>query len=397
MQNREEAIQKLLTRNVEEVIERDHLEAALRGTKKLRVKLGIDPTAPDLHLGHAVVLSKLREFQELGHKIILIVGDFTGKIGDPTGRSAARVPLLQKEIKENMKHYIAQAGKILDIKKTEIHHNSEWFKKEGIEKMMELAGASSMQQVLRRADFKNRLEKEEDITMLEVLYPLLQGYDSVKVKADVEIGGTDQKFNLLMGRRVERHFGMPEQDVIMVPLLEGLDGIKKMSKSAANYIALGESAEQMFGKVMMMPDALIPKYFMLCTDLETEDIEKLKNELAGGTNPKTIKARLAFEVVSRYHGEKKARAAQENFDTLFSKRSTPKNLREFTVGKSEISMLDLVLSVNKPISRSEARRLIEQGAVDIHGAPKKDPNEIVSISDGDTLKIGKKTFLRLRL
>jgi|SRR3989344_1030001 len=393
MQNCEEAIRKLLTRNVEEVIEKDHLEQALASGKKLRVKLGIDPTAPDLHLGHAVVLWKLREFQELGHAIILIIGDFTAKIGDPSGRSAARKPLSQKEIKSNMKQFVSQAGKILDIKKTETRYNSEWFLKEGVEKMMELASASSMQQVLRRADFKNRLEKDEDVTMLEVFYPLLQGYDSVKVKADVEIGGTDQKLNLLMGRRIQRHFGIPEQDIVTVPLLEGLDGVRKMSKSLGNYIGLEESPDAMFSKTMSIPDTLMRKYFFLCTDIDKEKFEKMEKT----HTPRDLKSQLAYQIVSRYHGEKKAKQAQEYFDALFSKRETPENLPEVRIGKKELSVLDLVLKAGALESKSGARRLIEQGGIDVNGVTKKDPNEILTLSTGDTLKIGKKHFFRIRL
>ncbi|MEK7514305.1 MAG: tyrosine--tRNA ligase, partial [Patescibacteria group bacterium] len=226
--SKEEKIKNLLERNVQEVIEVEHLRKLLLNGKKLRVKLGIDPTSPDLHLGHAVILRKLREFQDLGHKVVLIIGDFTGKIGDPSGRSETRKPLTDKQVKENMKSYLKQAGKVINIKKAEVVFNSRWFVKDGIQKMIELATASSIQQVLRRADFKKRIAEDSDITLLEILYPLFQGYDSLKIKADVELGGIDQKFNLLMGRRVQRHFGMKEQDILMVPLLEGLDGVKKM-------------------------------------------------------------------------------------------------------------------------------------------------------------------------
>ncbi|MDO8664654.1 MAG: tyrosine--tRNA ligase, partial [Candidatus Liptonbacteria bacterium] len=295
--NKVEAIKNITIKGVDEVIDRDHLEGELLSGKKLRVKFGIDPTSPDLHLGHAVVLRKLKEFENLGHKIVLIIGDFTAQIGDPSGRSETRKPLNATEIKKNMKKYLAQAGKVIDIKKAEILWNGKWFAKEGIAKMIELSSATSIQQVLRRADFKKRLDEGNDISLLEALYPVLQGYDSVKVKSDVEIGGTDQKFNLLMGRRIQRHFFMKEQDIITIPLLEGTDGERKMSKSFGNYISLDEDPDEMFGKIMSVPDKLVHKYFALCTDVSETDISKLEKEL----KPRDLKVRLGFEIVKLYH------------------------------------------------------------------------------------------------
>jgi tyrosyl-tRNA synthetase len=386
MESQEDKISSLLSRNVEEVIEKDHLEAALRSGKKLRIKFGIDPTSPDLHLGHAVVLNKLKDFQDAGHKIVLIIGDFTARIGDPSGRSETRKTLGENEIKENMKKYLSQAGKILNVKKAEVAHNSSWFAKEGIEQFVQLAMSGTFQQVLRRADFKKRIDAGEDITFLELLYPLFQGYDSVKINADVEVGGTDQKFNLLMGRRVQRHFGMAEQDVMTFPLLEGVDGVKKMSKSFGNYIGLTEPAESMFGKIMSIPDALVEKYFLLCTPLSENEIEGLKKELG----PKNLKERLGFEIIKRYHDEKAAREAQENFENIFSKKDLADTELPIVKVPNEINLVDFVVlcfaSCKIEKSKSEARRLIIQKSLKIDGEVWDDPKvlfkpqtEVVSI------------------
>ncbi len=392
MASKQENVSDLLTRNVEEIIEEEHLRAALASGKKLRIKLGIDPTSPDLHLGHAIALRKLRDFQKAGHTIVLIVGDFTGRIGDPSGRTEARKPLTEKEIKNNMKHYLDQAGKILNIKKVEVAYNSQWFDKEGIEEFVKLAGATSFQQILRRADFKKRIDAGLDITFLELLYPLFQGYDSVKVKADLELGGTDQKFNLLMGRRIQRHFGIPEQDVMTLPLLEGLDGVKKMSKSVGNYISLDDAPDDMFGKIMSIPDALIEKYLNLATDLSEEEIKAIKKE----KNPKVQKERLGLEVVTLYHGASAAREAKEHFEKLFSKKEIPSDIPDLMFKKGTVSALDIVLAAGAA-SKSEARRLIEQGAFDVNGKTERNPTASVSLKNGDVVKIGKKRFYRVKI
>ncbi len=389
-----ERIERLLGRNVEEVIDEHHLREALLSGKRLRVKLGIDPTSPDLHLGHAVVLRKLKEFQDLGHQIVFIIGDFTAKIGDPSGRDEARKPMQDVEIKMNMEKYLDEAGKIINVKESEIFHNSSWFTKEGVDKIIELAGATSIQQVLRRADFKKRLKSDKDVSLLEVFYPAFQGYDSVRVRADVEIGGTDQTFNLLMGRRIQRHFGMKEQDVLTVPLLVGLDGKKKMSKSLGNYIGLAENPNETFGKVMSLPDKLVGRYFLLTTELEEAEIKKLKK----GLSPKDFKARLGFEIVGLYHGEEAAELARQNFDKLFSKKEMPADLSTLRVRvEDKISALDVVLMSGVTKSRSEARRLIAQGGFSMNGAVKNDPNEILSLSGGEAVKIGKKNFFRIKI
>ena len=386
-----EKINSLLLRNVEEIIEKDHLERELLSGKKLRIKFGIDPTSPDLHLGHAVALNKLKEFQDLGHKVVLLIGDFTARIGDPSGRSETRKPLSEKEIKKNMKEYLSHAGKILDLKKTEVAYNSSWFAKEGIDQFVQLAMAGTFQQVLRRADFKKRIDADQDITFLELLYPLFQGYDSVKIKADVELGGTDQKFNLLMGRRIQRHFGMKEQDVVTVPILEGLDGVKKMSKSLGNYIGLSEPPESMFGKIMSIPDALVQKYFLLCTDLDPRDIATLSDAAA----PKELKERLGFEIVKKYHGERSARAAQENFEKLFSRKEVPDDIPELRIASTNIAALDLAMETGAFKSRGEARRLIEQGGFEYDRETVKDPKTMIAVRQGAVLRCGKKQFFKI--
>ncbi len=392
IENRESKVKNLLELNVQEVVDVEHLREALLSDKKLRVKLGIDPTAPDLHLGHAVILRKLREFQELGHKIVFIIGDFTGKIGDPSGRTETRKPLTDFEVKKNMKSYLAQAGKVINIKKTEIFYNSQWFKKEGIQKLIELSMASTIQQVLKRADFKKRMEEDNEITLLEILYPLLQGYDSLKVRADVEIGGTDQKFNLLMGRRVQRYFGMKEQDVVMIPLLEGLDGVKKMSKSFGNYIGLADSANDMFGKIMSLPDQMIRKYFVFCTDLNESEIVSLEKELT----PKSLKEKLAFEIVKIYHGEKEALKTKDNFLKVFSKKDLSGELPVLKV-ENKIIAEDLVLKTGVAGSKAKAWRLITQGGFSIDSKAIKNPKEKIVFKGGEVAKIGKKSFFRIKV
>ncbi len=403
MSDNEIEIKNLLERNVEEVIDRAHLESALRSGKPLRVKLGIDPTSPDLHLGHAVVLRKLKEFQDLGHQIVLIIGDFTARIGDPTGRTIERKPLKPNEVEKNTKRFKEQASRIISFSSknpAEIRYNSEWYKGMMLEKFMyEVMSLFSVQNLLTREDFKKRLEEGASIQLKEFIYPLLQAYDSAEVKADVEIGGTDQIFNLLKGRQVQPQFKQTEQDVLTVPLLEGLDGVRKMSKSLGNYIGLEDEPGDMFGKVMSLPDTLVEKYFMLCTNLNGVEIKELTKELG----PRDLKARLGFEIVKLYHGEKAAREAQENFDKMFSKKEAPEDAPPLLVSPEMLTtgtVATLVNSSGVVKSNSEARRLIEQGAVEIGGKVIKDPNlqsEKLGLKDGDPVKIGKKHFFRIKI
>lgn len=378
-------IKEILERGVEDVIVKEHLKEALSSGRQLRVKFGIDPTRPDIHLGHSVPLRKLRAFQELGHHIILIIGDFTAKIGDPSGRSEARKPLTDAEIQRNMVGYLEQAGKIVDVSKAEIVYNSEWFGKESIAKMVELASAGSIQQVLKRADFQKRLQEESDITLLEVLYPLFQGYDSVMVKADVELGGTDQLFNVLMGRRVQRHYGQPEQNVLTSQLLEGTDGAKKMSKSSDNYIGVAEEPNDMFGKIMSVPDTLILKYFWLCTDISQDDLDAYEKRMSEGANPRDIKAELGKKIVALYHSPDAAEQADAEFEKKFSKRETSAEVRDVMFASGSLKE---VLVVADGMSGSAAVRLVEGGSVSVNGVVMSDWNAVVK--QGDVIQFGKK-------
>lgn len=380
-------LKTLLTRGVEEIIVKDHLEKVLAQGKKLRVKLGIDPTAPDLHLGHMVLLRKLRQFQDAGHKAILIIGDFTAQIGDPSGRSEVRKTLTKREVKNNLKKYLNQAGKIINLKKTEVIYNSRWFKKDAFLKIIELARASTISQLLHRADFKKRIKIGEDITMLETLYPLFQGYDSVMVKASIEIGGTDQKFNLLMGRRVQRHFKIPEQDIILTPLLEGLDGENKMSKSSNNYIALEEEPDKMFGKIMSLPDKLMSKYFETLTDVDASAGQLKKN-------PRSSKLLLAKTIVAGFHGQEVAVKAMANFVGVFSKKEKPKEIPPLKVSSKKINLIDLLIKAGIK-SKNEARRLVTQGGVKIDDKVQNEPNSKIQIEKGIILQIGKRRFFRI--
>ncbi|MEK7094122.1 MAG: tyrosine--tRNA ligase, partial [Patescibacteria group bacterium] len=360
--SKEEKIEQLLTRGVESAVKKEALEKALKGNKKLRVKFGIDPTAPDLHLGHAVVLRKLRAFQNLGHNLVLIIGDFTAQIGDPTGKNKTRPPLTEKEVKQNMKNYLKEAGKIIDLKKAEVHYNSKWLKKLQGGKLIQLLSLISVQQMMERDDFSNRMKAGETIRIHELLYPVMQGYDSVMVKADLECGGSDQTFNLLVGRTLMEKFDMKPQNVLTTPLLEGLDGEKKMSKSLGNYIGLSEAPDQMFGKIMSLPDSLMKKYFELCTNLSDSEI---KNIFSG--SPRDAKVSLAYQITALYHGEKKAKDARDKFDRLFSKREVSEKdfstISEIAGGNNVIYVVESKVAK----SNSEARRLVEQGGLEVNG------------------------------
>ena len=389
-----EKIEEILNRGTEEVIEKEHLKEALLSGKQLRVKFGVDPTAPDLHLGHSVPLRKLKQFQDLGHQVVLLIGDFTAKIGDPTGKNEARKPLTDADVKKNMENYLEHAGKIIDIKKTEIVYNNNWFSKGGVELMLEIAASGSIQQVLRRADFQKRLDDGRDITLLETLYPLFQGYDSVEVKADVEVGGTDQLFNLLMGRKMQRHFNLPEQDVLTTPLLEGLDGEKKMSKSVGNYVSLSEDPNSMFGKIMSLPDSLIEKYFILCTNLDKIDMDNILQGVK--IDPMGSKFELAVEIVSMYYSPKEAMQAKEEWVRVFSKKEKPTDIEEFKTS-GITSTANVLVSSGFASSNSEAVRLVDQGGVRLNDEIVKDAREEVSFKDGDIIQVGKRRFLKIKL
>lgn len=387
---------EILTRAVEEVIERKHLEERLKSGDKLRVKFGIDPTAPELHLGHTVPLRKLRAFQDLGHQAVLIIGDFTATVGDPSGRSEARRPLMEKEVRQNMKTYLRQAGKILKLKETEVRYNSEWYKKAGVAFLYDLMSKVTIQRALERDDFQKRISRGGDLTVLEVIYPLLQGYDSVAVGADVELGGSDQKFNLLLGRKIQRRFGMKEQDILTTWLIEGTDGVRKMSKSFGNYIGLEEEPDSMFGKLMSIPDELILKYFIALTDTPPWETEKIREGMRSGRlNPRDAKLQLSETIVSFYHSRREAKAAREKFLKIFSRREVPEEIPKVKLNKGAWDPVKMLFAAGLARSRSEARRLIFQGAVEINGKRIEGPNEPIEISKGTVLKVGKRRFARV--
>ena len=381
-------VKTLLERGVVEVLEKEHLQTALHSGRKLRVKFGIDPTAPDLHLGHTVPLRKLRQFQDAGHTAVLIIGDFTAKIGDPSGRDKTRPQLSDKDIKKNLKTYLDQAKKVLDMKKMEIRYNSEWLKKDKL--ILELMSRMSMERVMEREDFQKRIKAGQEVTMLEALYPILQGYDSVAIKADLEIGGNDQKFNLLMGRRLQRKYGQPEQDVLTLPLLEGTDGIHKMGKSSGNYIGLTEKPEIMFGKIMSVPDGLVLKYAELLTDLP---VEKMATQLK--QDPRGAKLELARTIVAMYHGKKDAEKAEEEFVRVVSKKGIPKKTISYKLKAKSLSLVDLLVETKMAGSKSEARRLIEQGGVKLNDEKQDNPNIVIVLSKEILLQVGKRKFLKV--
>lgn len=388
-------INEILDIGVEEIIEKGHLIEALKSGRQLRVKLGIDPTMPDLHIGHTVPLRKLRQFQDLGHKAVLIIGDSTALIGDPSGRFETRKTLSSAEVKKNMKNYLRQAEKVLDLKSVEVRYNSEWLGN-NMMTILELSKAGTIQQVLHRSDFKKRIDNDQDITILEVLYPLLQGYDSVAVKADLELGGTDQKFNLLMGRKVQRYYKVPEQDILTLPLLEGVDGIKKMSKSFGNYIALDEKPNEMFGNIMSVPDNLITKYMKLCTGIPFSEIEKTEVDLKKESlNPRDAKLKLAYEIVKIYHGEKGAEKAKSNFINTFQKGEVPGEMTELKAENGQ-SLMGVLVQGKVVSSRGDFRRLVQEGAVVNLETKEKITNPDFIPEKEMKFKIGKRRFIKIK-
>jgi tyrosyl-tRNA synthetase len=366
----------------------EHLRARLERGDKLRVKLGLDPTAPDLHVGHLVVLDVLRAFQDEGHTVVLIVGDFTAMIGDPSGRSETRPILTKEQVSANAQTYFEQAELVLDRDRTEIRFNSEWLGVMNSIDVLRLLGKATLQQVLQREDFADRLKGGAAIGAHEILYPFNQGYDSVAVQSDVEIGGTDQLFNLLFGRDIQKAYGQEPQDVAVFPLLEGTDGVQKMSKSLGNYIGINEPPEQIYGKTMSIPDQLIDKYVRLISGFD----EKLQSEVLG-MKPRDAKAALARQLVARLHGEAAARRAEEDFDVKFRKHEIPTEIPEHSPAKAD-DLLGTLVEVGFAKGRGDARRLVEQGGIRING---EKASEDAALKDSDVLQAGKRNFVRIRL
>ena len=386
-----------IKRGAEEILVEEELIAKLKEGRPLRIKLGMDPTAPDIHLGHTVILNKLRTFQDLGHEVILLIGDFTAQVGDPSGKNTTRPPLSEEAIKENARTYAEQAFKILDPAKTRIEYNSSWLKELGATGMIKLAAKQTVARMLERDDFKKRYAGGQSIAIHEFLYPLLQGYDSVALKADVELGGTDQKFNLLMGRELQKDAGMPTQCVLMMPLLVGLDGVKKMSKSAGNYIGVHDAPSEMFGKIMSISDELMWSYYELLSFRPLVEIEGFKAGVADGSlNPRDVKIWLAKEIIARYHDEAAAEAAHNDFTQRFSKNAIPDEMPEVTVsaGAEGIAVGNLLKEAGLVDTTSEALRMIKQNAVKRDGEVVSDGKLVVTAGTA-VWQVGKRKFARV--
>ncbi|MDU2095836.1 MAG: tyrosine--tRNA ligase [Negativicoccus succinicivorans] len=375
---------------------RKKLERAVATNTPLRVKLGLDPSAPDIHLGHTVVLRKLKQFQDLGHQIVLIIGDFTGRIGDPSGKSAARKPLTEEQVLANAKTYEDQIFKILDRDKTEVHFNSEWLGKMNFADVLTLAAKYTVARMLERDDFQKRYTEGRPISLHEFMYPLMQGYDSIATKADIEFGGTDQKFNLIVGRHLQNETGMEPQVVITMPLLEGLDGVQKMSKSLGNYIGIDEEPTEMYGKAMSIPDELMARYFMLVTDMPREEQEQLAQGLKDGSvHPRDAKMMLAKTIVELYHGAAAAEAAEQEFVRVFQERDLPSEIEELAIDAGEVWLPQLLHAAGMVASNSEGKRMIQQGSVRVNG--EKVMEENCTLQNDDVLQVGKRKYRRIRL
>lgn len=384
----------IIKRGAVEIISEGELIEKLKRGKPLRVKAGFDPTAPDLHLGHTVLLQKMKQFQELGHHVIFLIGDFTARIGDPSGRSEVRPQLSENEIAKNVKTYEGQVFKVLDKKKTEVRFNSEWLGKMSVIEFAQLGTKQTVARMLERDDFKKRYEEGNDISILEFYYPLMQAQDSVVLKADIELGGNDQKFNLLMGRTIQKRSGVEEQVVLTMPLLVGTDGVKKMSKSYGNYIGITDEPKEMFGKLMSISDVLMWQYYELLSDKTIEEISQLKNDVSTAElHPKAAKVSLAKEIVARYHNAKKATEAAEEFDRMFSKKELPDEVPEHRTKLN--SLVDIIFEAKLAGSKSEARRLVTQGGVSVDDKRILDINTKLTAGGEYILKVGKRKFCKV--
>ncbi|TNJ67166.1 tyrosine--tRNA ligase [Paenibacillus hemerocallicola] len=369
----------------------------------LKVKLGMDPSAPDLHVGHTVVLRKLRQFQDLGHEVQLIIGDFTGRIGDPTGKSETRKQLSEDDVKRNAETYQKQIFKLLNPRQTTVYYNSQWLNKLHFADVVQLASKVTVARILERDDFTKRYTNGQPIGVHEFFYPLMQGYDSVELESDVELGGTDQKFNVLMGRTLQKEYGKRQQAAIILPLIEGLDGVQKMSKSLGNYIGIDELPNEIYGKAMSVPDELMMKYYELATDLSEEELAGLKTGLADGSvHPRDAKMKLAFTFVRMYHGEAAAEEAERHFVTVFQQRALPDDLEEVRLSGTElengtIRIVHLLVALGLQESNGEAKRSVAQGAVKHNERKLADPNAAIAVADGDVIQVGKRKFAKIKL
>ncbi len=393
----EEALAEI-KRGTDEILVEEELVKKLKEDRPLRIKLGMDPTAPDIHLGHTVILNKLRTFQNLGHEVYLLIGDFTAQVGDPTGKNATRPPLSPEKIKENAKTYADQAFKILDPEKTHIVYNSEWLDKLGATGMIKLASHQTVARMMERDDFKKRYAAGQSIAIHEFIYPLLQAYDSVHLKADVELGGSDQKFNLLMGRELQKDMNMAPQCTLTMPLLVGLDGVKKMSKSAGNYIGIHDSPDDMFGKIMSISDDLMWNYFELLSARPLAEIDAFKEQVKGGANPRDLKILLAKEIITRYHSAEDADAAEASFINRFSKNALPDDIPEVTVNavsEAGILITNLLKEAGLTATTSDARRMIQQKAVKCNSEPVTDEKMTVPRGSNEIWQVGKRRFARV--
>ncbi len=387
-----------IKRGVEDILPIDEFTSRLKSKKSLRIKFGMDPTAPDIHLGHSVILQKLRQLQDMGHQVLLVFGDFTAQVGDPTGKNATRPPLSVEAIQENVKTYETQAFKILDINKTTIYYNSTWLKRLGSAGIIKLAGKQTVARMLERDDFKKRYQQNQPIAIHEFLYPLLQGYDSVALEPDLELGGTDQRFNLLMGRELQKEEGQIPQCILTMPLLEGIDGVKKMSKSANNYIGVNETPEAMFGKIMSISDTLMWRYYELLSHLSLEAIAQLKKQAElGERNPRDIKIMLGKEIVTRYHSQEAAEKAHTNFIAQFQKNKMPEDIPEVTLNLDlKWTLANVLKEAGLVTSTSEALRMIKQGAVKKNGQRIEDSKQPL-VPEKAVYQVGKRRFARITL
>lgn len=391
----------VIRRGAVEIIPEDELvkkiERSIKENKPLNIKLGCDPSRPDLHIGHSVVLKKLAQFQKLGHQAILIVGDFTGMIGDPSGRNSTRPALTLEQTRINGESYFQQASKILDREKTKIVYNSDWLAKMNFEDVIKLSSKYTVARMIERDDFTKRFKAGEPISVHEFLYPLAQAMDSVAINSDVELGGTDQKFNLLVGRDIQREFGLEPQVILTMPLLVGTDGVEKMSKSLDNYIGISDPPQQIYGRTLSIPDNLIYTYFVLTTDVPEERLVEIQRQLNDEKiNPRDLKRELARTLVAMYHNEEAAKNAEEEFDRIFINKGLPDELPEFKINEGkEINIIELIVLVNFAPSKGEARRLVTQGGVSVDGEKINDPLQIIKIHPGMILKVGKRKFVKL--